>query len=361
MSILFFILILVALILVHELGHFSVAKLFGIRVDEFGIGFPPRLLKVKFGETIYSLNLLFFGGFVRIFGENNEEGKEHPRSFAHKPKTVQSAVIVAGIVFNILFAWLAVSAGYMVGLPTSAQHSSYGTVEHLHTTIVGIIPASPAEKVGLQAGDIVEGIETATARTAHDTSANDTRTFIAAHQDESMVITVSRKEEMKNVVVRAADGLIEGRKAVGIQLDDIGILKLPPHLALLEGATLTYDLTVSTAKGLMMFFAQIARGVADFSSVAGPIGITTIGAHAVQDGFASAIMITALISINLAIINLLPIPGLDGGRFFLIVLEAIRRKPLSPRLTLGATIAGFVFLIGLMVIVSFHDVVRLIG
>jgi regulator of sigma E protease len=107
MSLIIFILLLALLILVHELGHFSVAKLFGIKVEEFGIGFPPRLLKFKKGETLYSLNLLFFGGFVKIFGENHNEAAGNPRSFAAKPRLVQAAVVVAGIVMNILFAWLA--------------------------------------------------------------------------------------------------------------------------------------------------------------------------------------------------------------------------------------------------------------
>ena len=128
MDLIVFILILAALILAHEFGHFSVAKLFGIKVEEFGIGFPPRLLKIKKGETLYSLNLLFFGGFVKIYGEDANEGATDPRSFAHKPRLVQAAVIVAGVVMNLLFAWLALSVGYMVGLPTSAEHEGFGTV-----------------------------------------------------------------------------------------------------------------------------------------------------------------------------------------------------------------------------------------
>src|SRR3569623_173656 len=117
MSLIIFILALVALIVVHELGHFSVAKLFGIRVEEFGVGFPPRLFGKKIGETLYSVNLLFFGGFVRIFGEDKGEDGTDPRSFANKSKWVQAAVVAAGIVCNLLFAWAILSVGYMVGLP----------------------------------------------------------------------------------------------------------------------------------------------------------------------------------------------------------------------------------------------------
>jgi regulator of sigma E protease len=136
---------------------------------------------------------------------------------------------------------------------------------------------------------------------------------------------------------------------------------LPPHLAIIQGAMLTYDLTVSTAQGLLGFFGQIARGVADFGSVAGPIGIASIGSQAVAQGFAAVVVLAAVISVNLALINLLPIPGLDGGRLFIILIEAVLRRPISPRITTWATLAGMGLLILLMLVVSYHDIVRLIG
>ena len=170
-----------------------------------------------------------------------------------------------------------------------------------------------------------------------------------------------RSGEEKTFILRAEEGLIDGRKAVGVQLDDIGVLKLPVHLALLQGAVLTYDMTISTAKGLGLFFYNIVRGGADFSSVAGPIDIADIGAQAVKTGFQAAITLTALISINLAIINLLPIPGLDGGRLLIIAIEGVTRRPVPQKFSIAITVIGFVFLIGLMVVVSFHDIARLIG
>lgn len=361
MYLLLFILILVALIIVHEFGHFSIAKLFGIRVDEFGIGFPPRLLSIKYGETIYSINLLFFGGFVRIFGENKGDGGSNPRSFSNKSKWVQSGVIVAGITCNLLFAWLVLSLGFMVGMPTSVNHRGVGTVADAHTTIIAAIPDSPAAKAGLSGGDVVLEIETGTSKLPPNANSDDTQAFIAAHQDESMVITVMRDSETMSFVAKAEEGIISGRKAIGIQLDDVGILQLPPHLALLEGGLLAWNMTAGTAVGLSTFFVDIVRGAANFSDVAGPIGIASIGSQAIKHGFSAAITLTALISINLALINVLPIPGLDGGRLFLIALEGMRRKPISERLTFGLTLAGFAFLIGLMLVVSYHDITRLIG
>jgi regulator of sigma E protease len=366
MSLVIFIAILAVLILVHELGHFGVAKLFNIKVEEFGIGFPPRLLYVRKGETIYSINLLFFGGFVKIFGENGSETAKEPRSFAGKSRWAQAAVVVAGIVMNILFAWAILSAGYMVGLPASAEESDYGYMADQKVTIVGVLPGSPAAKAGLEAGDVVTAVETGSAKLVVATlstnrQADVVRNFIADHGDESAVLTVVRGGEEKFFVAQPVDGLIEGKKAIGVQLDDIGTLKLAPLQATVEGAKRTWDITSSTAVGLLSFFSQVFRGAADFSSVAGPIGIASIGSHAVTEGFAAALTLTALISINLALINVLPIPGLDGGRLLLIAIEGVIRRPVSPKISAAIMVVGFGALILLMVVVSYHDIARLIG
>jgi regulator of sigma E protease len=362
MDLIVFILILVALIVVHELGHFSVAKFFGIRVDEFGIGFPPRLFGKKIGETLYTVNLLFFGGFVRIFGENKEEAGDNKRSFANKSRWIQAAVIVAGILCNILFAWVVLSAGYMVGMPTSAEHQGIGVVSNPKTTVVGVIPGSPAEKVGLEAGDIINTVSNAAGEVLVPNSSSETQNFIKDHQGESLVIAATTDAgETKTFIVKAEDGLVPGKKAVGIQLDDVGMLRLSPPQAVVQGAILTYHMTGSTAVGLFTFFSQIFRGVADFSSVAGPIGIANIGAKAVSTGFSQVITLTALISINLAIINVLPIPGLDGGRLFIIAVECITKRRVSDKLMTTLSLTGFGLLILLMLVVSYHDVLRLIG
>ncbi len=363
MSLFLFIVLLVVLILVHEFGHFSVAKFFGIRVDEFGIFFPPRLFAFKRGETEYSFNALPFGGFVKIFGESAKEDgvQTDPRSLVRKPRLVQAAVIVAGVVFNILFAWLALSAGYMHGLPTAAGSAVVGQVEDARTTVLGVLPDSPAAKAGLQAQDVVVAAQTGTAQIQEGATSDELRAFIAAHQEESVLLTVMRGEEEKTFLAKPAEGLVAGQKALGVSLDDVGQLQLPVHLALVQGAVLAYHMTVGTAVGLGGFFYSIVTGTANWGGVAGPIGIAGIGASAVQDGLVATIILMSLISVNLAIINLLPIPGLDGGRLLFIVIEAIIRRPISEKLSLRLTIAGFALLIGLMVVVSFHDIARLVG
>ncbi len=363
MSLFIFILVLVVLILVHELGHFAVAKLFKIKVEEFGIFFPPRIAGWKIGETLYSINWLPFGGFVRIFGEHAAEDapKEarDPGSFVHRSRWIQAAVIVAGIAFNILFAWLALSAGYLIGLPTSAQHDGWGTVQNPETLITQVVPGSPAEAAGIEAGDAVRALQTGSAQLAPGADAAATQAFIAAHQDESFVITLGRNGTEEIVLAKAKEGLIEGRKAIGVELDDVGTLRLPPHTALLQGALMTERMTVAVTTGLYTFFSQIVRGAANFADVAGPIGIAGIGSMAVDRGLAAIISLAAFISINLAVINLLPIPGLDGGRLLFIAIEGIRGRAISPRVAGALTIAGFALLIALMIVVTYHDLVKL--
>lgn len=361
MSLLIFIALLVLLILVHELGHFAVAKFFKIKVEEFGIFFPPRLWAKRVGETEYSFNALPFGGYVKIYGENGSEGAGDPRSFASKPRLVQAAVIVAGVVMNLIFAWLILSLGYSVGLPTAVEHVGLGEVQDARVEIIATIPDSPAVKAGVLSGDSVKAIGTGTIEPYSPQTSAETQAFIAEHQDESIILTVAREGELKTFVMRASEGLVEGKKALGVQLEDVGILQLPPHLALAQGGILAYNMTLATADGLANFFGSIFKGTANFSDVAGPIGIANIGAGAVNKGFAAAVTLTALISVNLALINLVPIPGLDGGRLLIIGIESVIRRAVPQRLIVWLTIAGFSLLALLMLVISYHDVIRLIG
>ncbi len=361
MSLFIFIFILVALIWVHELGHFVAAKLFGIRVDEFAIGFPPRLFRVKYGETEYTFNLLLVGGYVRIHGEDPGTDALDKRSMAGKPRLVQAAVLVAGVTMNLMVGWLALSGGYMVGMAAVPGTSAFGTVRDARATVTQVLPKSPAEKVGLMTGDKIEALQTGAQKFESPLTAENITRFIGKHQDESFVITVSRGGVEKVFIAKPADGIALGKKALGISMADVGILQLPPHLALLQGAISGKQVTVSTAQGLGVFFSRLVRGVADWGSVAGPVGIAGAGASAVQEGFAAAAFITALISINLAIINLIPIPGLDGGRLLIIIIEGILRRPVSPKIVTALSLAGFALLIALMLVVTYHDIAKLVG
>lgn len=362
MNILLFIVILATLILVHELGHFIAAKRAGVRVDEFGIGFPPRIFKKKVGETTYSINAFPIGGFVKIFGEDpNEEslkGSDSSRSLTHQSRLVQAWIISAGVVFNLLFAWIVISLGFMVGLPYSVDGSSFGDrVKNVNLTITHVMPETPAEGAGLKGGDIILSLASGEDRLSSP-SVEATQRFIASH--DTLTLEYLRGGETKTTVVESVPGIVEGRSTIGISLDKVGTLQLPVHQALFVGLTTTASMTASMTVGILDFFKNIFIGKADFRDVSGPVGIVGIVSDASNLGLIHLLSLTAIISINLAIINLLPFPALDGGRLFFILIEVIKRSPVKPEVANIANGIGFLFLIALMVFVTFHDVVKLL-
>jgi len=362
-SILLFIIILAILILAHEFGHFIVAKRSGIRVDEFGIGFPPKLWGKKIGETEYTINLFPIGGFVRIFGEtpddNSLNGPDAKRSFVNKPKYIQAAVLGAGVFFNILLAWFLISAGFMIGLPTSVDATPEGRIlQNTSVVITEIVPDSPAQEAGFQVGDKILSLSSGENEIVLP-SLQETQKFISSRAGEDIIINTKRgKQPATDFTIRPVDGIIE-RPAIGIAMDEIGILRLPPHVALWEGAKLTSYLTQATFFGLASFFGGIVTGDADLSSVAGPVGIVGIVGDASQFGFIYLLTLTALISINLAIINLLPFPALDGGRLLFLLIEIIKGSPIKPIVANTANAVGFVFLILLMIVITYSDIVKI--
>jgi regulator of sigma E protease len=362
MSIILFIIILALLILVHELGHFIAAKRSGVRVDEFGIGFPPRLWKKKIGETVYSFNAFPIGGFVKIFGEDpNEEslrGRDSKRSLTHKSRIVQAWIIGAGVVFNLLFAWLLISIGFMYGLPFSVDDSRYGArVENPNLTITQVMPLSPAEEAGLKGGDIILKLSS-----GKDTIVSPriipTQKFIDSHDE--LDLTYKRGEETNTVHVGSAEGFVDGRRAIGISMDIVGMLKLPVLESIYVGFTTTAGMTAGMALGILDFFKNILTGHANLEDVSGPVGIVGIVSDASTLGFIHLVSLTAIISINLAIINLLPFPALDGGRLFFLIIEAIKRSPIKPEVANIANGIGFLILIAFMVFITIHDVSKLI-
>ncbi|MDE2071601.1 MAG: site-2 protease family protein [Patescibacteria group bacterium] len=361
MNIVIFILFLVGLILVHELGHLGVAKLFNTRVDEFSVGFGPRLFGFVLGETQYNFKPILLGGYVRIWGEAGEDVSGDPRAFSNKPRLIQGLVALAGVAANFLLAIIIVTGGYMAGMPTATSQSTVAPVANARATIEATIPGSPAERAGLSAGDVIVGIETGTSKLVRGADAAVVQQFIADHADESIVFHVLRNGSEQTFLAKGEEGIVDGRKAVGIELADVGILKLPVHLAFAQGTLVSYEMFVDAARGFGAFLGQLVRGSADLSAIAGPIGIVQLGSSAVSAGAAAVIVLVAFISINLVLINLLPVPGLDGGRLLIIVIEAVRRKPLPTTATSIATLAGLGLIILLVLLVSAHDIARLIG
>lgn len=365
MSILIFVIVLAILVLVHEFGHFIIAKKNGIKVSEFGLGFPPKLWGKQKGETLYSVNAIPFGGFVRIFGEDPNEdslhGVDKERSITAKPRHIQAFVLIGGVFFNVLFAWLLISIGYMVGLPTAQSHTGPGIVENPRLVITTVSPLSPAFRSGVKAGDVVLEVISEGKYSLTEINPQAFSNFVEAHGKDGIALRVLRGKEEKVIEVIAEEGVVQGKLAIGVGLDTIGTLKLPLHLAVYEGGKNTLSLFSVTAVSLVGFLGDAFVGEANFSEVTGPVGIVGLVGDVSKLGFVYLLSFTAIISINLAVINLFPFPALDGGRLIIVLIEAIRRKALSPKILNTINSVGFVVLILLMIVVTFHDVLRVIG
>jgi len=376
MSILIFIIILLVLVLVHEFGHFFTAKRFGIRVDEFGFGFPPKLFSFKKGETEYSFNLLPLGGFVKIFGESFDEAdfvevgflekgveakEDYSRSLVSKAKWKQALVLFAGIFANFLLAWLLFSIGFMSGLPTSLGSEKAGyTLSDVNLVVVSVLAKSPAENAGLKIGDKIVFIQSGNEMVS-EINPDTLKSFVVSHPDKEIKFGYMRGKD-KEINFTSLTPVVNSpgdKPSMGISMDQIGTAKLPFFTALWEGMRLNWLMTKGTALGLYTLVSEGIQGKGSFAGVTGPIGMVGIVGDAYEFGFVYLLSFAALISINLAIINLLPFPALDGGRLFFLLIEKIKGSRMNPKFANMANMIGFGILIFLMLIVTYHDVIKL--
>jgi regulator of sigma E protease len=390
MSIIIFLLILSLLIFVHEMGHFLAAKYFGIRVDEFGLGFPPRAAKLfRWKGTDFTLNWLPFGGFVKIFGENPEVApssvdktdQEHEiplenssdvspgkhgqnffdesrvpedavgESFQNKNRGIQAVVLFAGVFFNFIFAWLLISLGFMSGI--SAPVGMSLPVEDARTMITTVLPASPAGQAGIKSGDAIVSLSRGGVEA--ELAPSEAADFISGSL-EPVTFVLERGGELREVTVTPEMGIVAERPAIGIAMDLIGTVQLGIFESLWQGMRTSVELTWLTAKALGGFISQALVGRADLSQVTGPVGIVGMVGDVRELGFSFLLTFTALISINLAIINLVPFPALDGGRLVFVGIESITRRPVPAKIFNIVNTVGFALLIFLMLLITFRDV-----
>jgi regulator of sigma E protease len=355
---------LLVLVVSHEFGHFIVAKKSGIRVDEFSFGFPPKLFGMKRGETTYNFNALPFGGYVKIFGENPDEesttGPDSKRSFVNKPRYIQASVLFAGVVMNFLVAWLLLSIAFTSGLPSSTGGAPAGsTIENQALTVTSVMSGSPADKAGLKIRDKISSLESGDDKVEAVTAEN-LRSFVQAHGDQPIKILYVRGDETKETSVTPSDAIIAGTPAIGISMDMIGTLRLPVHKAIWEGLKLSWNLVVATFKGFYTLIHDALLGHGNLSQITGPVGIVGVVGDAAKFGFIYLLSFTALISINLAVINLIPFPALDGGRLLFLLIEKIKGSRIKPQVANMANMIGFGLLMLLMVVITYHDIVKLL-
>jgi regulator of sigma E protease len=326
------------------MGHLITAKLAGVKVEEFGLGFPPRLAALRWGETEYSLNLLFFGGFVRMLGEDDPQG---PRSLAAKSKRVRFMVLSAGVVMNIVLPLFLFTISFMV-----PQQVAVGEV-----TITEVAPGSPAAQAGLLAGDRI--VEVAGQQLNHH--ADLVYIHVPLNLGRPMTMVVERDSVIRHVTLTPRWRPPPGEGSVGIRVGTLNTHTETVSYAPWEAASRGARTLVDTFRLLRSEVISWAVGRTT-PQVGGPIAIVQIGGEVARAGPGPLLAFTAIISINLAIINILPLPALDGGRLLFLGLEVVRRgRRVSPAKERMVHFFGLILLLAVLALVSYYDVVRLVS
>ncbi len=383
LTIVIFVVVLSVLVFAHEFGHFFTARRFKVKAEEFGFGFPPRVIgwyKNRYGHwrkvlgnrsaeslaksenenlhpahraTIYSLNWLPIGGFVKIKGENGGE-KEDKDSFASRKIWQRALILAAGVVMNVILAWFLFSLGYLFGLPQSTDSlGPKARVSEAQIVIVQVLPNTPAANAGLKDGDII--LEVDGASVGSEKALQDA---IAAKANATTTLLINRAgaKESLDVVpkIRTSD-----RATIGVAIFAAGLVSYSFFHALWEGLRTTGFLIWQIIVAFFNLLKDLFSGQNIGAQFAGPVGIASITGQAARLGFTYLLQFVALLSLNLAMINFLPFPALDGGRILFLAIEKVRGKPVKREVENLVHNIGFLLLIALVIFVTYRDVVRL--
>lgn len=367
-----FILILGVLIFVHELGHFLVAIRNGIKADEFGFGFPPRIVgvvkndktkkyEIVWGEkdiksknTIFSFNWIPLGGFVKIKGEDG--GSNDKDSFATKPAWIRTKVLAAGVTMNFILAWFLLSIVFTLGAPEAIEDGV--KAKDAKVQISHIVDDTPAKEMGLAVGDQVTKICDNKKNCRTISKVEELQTFINEHKGQTITLTIKRGDVISELKGIPRKEYPSDQGSLGVGLARTALIKYPWYEAIGRGLTAVFDMTFLIVTTLFSLLAQLLSGSKPAMDVAGPIGIAIMTKQVSALGLVYILQFTAVLSINLAIINILPFPALDGGRIFFILIEKIKGSPVNQKTEQLANSIGFSLLLLLMVVVTFHDFIQ---
>lgn len=366
LTIIIFILILSLLVMIHELGHFIMAKRAGIGVDEFGFGLPPRIWGKKHKGTIYSINWLPFGGFVRLVGEDSTDASyDAKNSFHTKSLLARIKVVLAGVFMNLilavlLFYILLFSLGFKTSLPAFFEHKFKFVNQSTQVLVSDVSEGSAAKAAGIEPGDSIIEVDGSPIY-----STEDLQKAIRSNEGKRLNVTLENAVNNQKRQVEVIPAFNEAIKApaIGVGLGELVVLNydtLPQRL--FSGFIHSYNTTDYSLRvfGQLIGYAIKSGDITPISEgVSGPVGIAQITGQAVSLGWQSVLQLVALLSLNLAIMNVLPIPALDGGRFFFLLIEAVTRKRVYPVIEKWTHTIGFAVLIGLILLVTYNDIVKL--
>ena len=354
MSIILFIIILSLLVLVHELGHFLLARRNGVRVEEFGFGFPPRLWGIKKGETFYSINLIPLGGFVKLFGEDGSDGGKLDYSFSSKTIWQRSKIIVAGPLMNWILAAFLFSVLVLVGIPGPVTESLPGRILARDIKITELSNSSPAQIADLRKGDFIEKIKFG----GSELPAQDIKSFqenIVDFKGQEIILLIKRDNQLleKGITPRINPPANEG--SLGIALEEI-IQPTPFYLAPVKGLEITVYLTGAIFQSFYDLIVDLIYSGRVSGDLTGPVGIARLTSQFYERGINYLIFFIALLSLNLGIMNILPIPALDGGRLLFLMIEKIKGTPINQKLEGAIHSISFFLLIALIIIITIKDI-----
>ncbi|HTP57219.1 MAG TPA: site-2 protease family protein [Candidatus Paceibacterota bacterium] len=352
-----FLIVISVLVLVHEAGHFIAAKRAGMKVEEFGFGFPPRLVGWRHRGTVYSINLIPFGGFVRIFGENGEN-RNAPGSFGAGSFFAKVGVVVSGVAMNFLLAVVLLILGSFLGLRVGIFDSATAArATQTEVQILQVAPGSPAETAKLQPLDTILGFRqngdldvTATPE--------DVQTFAYAHEGEAVTIVIGRGGTSQDIPLHLRQPLGPTEGPIGISLALTGVIRYPWYESIWRGIASAGLIFWGVLVGYWSILKSLIISGSAGSDITGPVGIATLTGQAARVGFNYLMQFVAMISVNLAVLNILPFPALDGGRLAIIVAEKLRGRSLSAHVEEAINAVGFAILIMLMIAVTIKDIVK---
>jgi len=363
---------LIGLTVIHELGHFILAKRFGVKVEEFGIGYPPRLFGKKFGETIYSINLLPFGAFVKIYGEEgggdeadassstfaNARVIENYRSFSQKPIWQRMLIVLGGVLSFWIVSILLLSLVMGLGAPTAISDEENGSLRDAKVQIAAIASGSPAEKAGIKPGDTIKQL-TINNQQLTINKVKEVQELTERYKGEEVTLTIKRGKEIFDVSLVPRINPPSGEGAMGVALVRTAIKSYPWWQSGWQGVKATFNLTLAVIEGWSGAIKNIIKGESSGVQLMGPVGIFSLFNQAGQMGVNYFLQFIAVISVYIALFNILPIPAVDGGKLLFLIIEAIRKKPISPKIEQNITTFFFALLIMMMIWVTIKDISRI--
>ena len=348
--------------IIHEFGHFIIAKKFGVKVEEFGIGYPPRIFGKQFGDTFYSVNVVPFGAFVKIHGE--EGGIDDMKSFSNLAMHKRILIVLGGVLAFWVAAMVIFSVLFGIGASVPVSDQDIAGLSGVRVQVMAVEKNSPAELAGLKAGDIITSLNSSTDNVSV-VNISDFQDFVKKYEGKSVAVSVQRQGENFTAPIVPRVAPPAGTGAVGVELQRLATIieKVAWYQAPWKGVLFTGEVTIKSLQGIYDVFAKLfsGKGVPSGAELAGPIGITIFLANAASYGVGFFLYFIGSISVLVAIFNLFPIPALDGGKIVFLLIEQVRGRAVPVKWEQIITVVFFVLLVSMSLFVTvWFDIPRVV-